>query len=236
MKRIILVGFILAVLGAAGFSFHSYQNYRGRLTTPSVYTDLARSVEGNTLLSLEAPPIDLTFDPDFDYVGGHKFVLYGVADVEQHMFVTTHPDGSTKTLVCVQYETLLPEIPGSYDYSGAEYAVELGGLSFMADARPVLRHPISPNGWPGTDGYRFRNFMSERGYKLPKDRVWSRLAYVPVSNSRQELLIVYVEDLAPTGFTSNQLQPGGEYADQWPELVRRHFATIEQNILVEPRP
>ena len=236
MKRILWVGMLLAMVGAGGFAFHSYHNYRGRLTTPSEYTGLARSVEANTLISLEAHPIDLTFGPEFEYVGGQKFVLYEVADVEQHMFVATHPDGSTKTLICVQYETLLPEIQGGYDYSGAEYQLELDGVTFNADARPVRRHPISPSGWPGTDGYRFRSFMAKRGYKLPLHRVWSRLAYVPESDPRQEMLIVYVDDLAPTGFTSEQLREEGGFADQWPEIARAHFAKIKTDVTVEPRP
>lgn len=49
------------------------------------------------------------------YIGGQKFILYGVADTEQHFFVETDDDDKLTSVYWVQFEAYLPEKPYTYD-------------------------------------------------------------------------------------------------------------------------
>ena len=56
-------------------------------------------------------------------------------------------------------------------------------------------------GWPGTDGYLARKFAADKGYTMPDDYAYARLVHIPDDANRKELLIIFMEDLAPTGWT-----------------------------------
>lgn len=47
----------------------------------------SRRVEANRIVSPALPPVQMTVDPAFTYVGGPIFELYGIAQAEQHLFV-----------------------------------------------------------------------------------------------------------------------------------------------------
>src|SRR5262245_3092338 len=75
-----------------------------------------RTIKGQTLTSAETPAARLEFNQDFKYVGGHVFILYGVARAEQHFFVDADPEGRVKRLYWVQFEGYLPENNYTYKY------------------------------------------------------------------------------------------------------------------------
>ena len=93
-KILIAVGVLLLAAGAAQWYFSD----RGRFTTEPEFTDLGRSAVGNDLVSDYDPPSTLRFDPAFRHLGGQKFILYGVADTEQHFFVETTADDELKSV------------------------------------------------------------------------------------------------------------------------------------------
>ena len=90
MKKTILI--VLSLLVTSGGLAHGYFSDRGGFTTEPVFKDLGRSVTGNDLISIYDPGLILHVDQSFRYIGGQKFVLYGVADTEQHFFIRTTPD------------------------------------------------------------------------------------------------------------------------------------------------
>jgi hypothetical protein len=96
MKKTLLIAGIVLIIGAA--ITHWYYSDRGRFTSAPEYTGLARSVSGNDLVSDRDPAAVLRFDPSFQYIGGQKFILYGVADTEQHFFVETDDDDKLKSV------------------------------------------------------------------------------------------------------------------------------------------
>ncbi len=61
-------------------------------TTPGTL-EVKRTVKGQTLTSTENPAVQLKFDPSFRYIGGHNFILYDVANAEQHFFVDADAQG-----------------------------------------------------------------------------------------------------------------------------------------------
>ncbi len=212
--------------------YQIYYSHPGYLTTPSEFDGLSRQVRDNTLISPADPAASITFAPEYTYLGAQKFILYGTSATEQYMFAVAHPDGATKSLVTVQFETLLPEVEGRYDYSGASRSLNIGPLDFWVDTRPVQRHWLLPNGRPGTDGERYRSFMASKGFPLPKDFIWTRLAYVPSDDDRKEMLILHVEDLGPTGFSGPDLRAGGDHAEEWNGIATANLDRLRGAISV----
>ena len=199
-----------------------------RRTTEPVYSELSRSVTGNTLFSQDDPPVRMTFDEGFEYIGGQKFILYGTADVEQHFFVEEHPDGTLKSFFWLQFEAFLPDNDYTYDYSGSPLRLQIGAFDFYTDTAAGASNWLMPLGWPGTDGYLARKFASDKGYAMPDEYAYARLVHIPDDMSRKELLIIFMEDLAPTGWTGESLREGGEHEGRWPEVEAAHLDRIKR--------
>jgi hypothetical protein len=41
-----------------------------------------------------------------------------------------------------------------------------------------------------------------------------------MNKKRKELMIIYAEDFAPTGFTAADLKKGGKASDEWPDIEK----------------
>lgn len=225
---------VLGVAGAVGYAVYKiYYSHSGRFSSEVSTEGLKRTVEGNTLTSYEYPSARITFPPEYEYLGAHRFVLYGTVEAEQYMFASPHPDGSTRSLINVQFEALLPEVEGAYDYSAAPRAISIGPLEFHVDADPARRHWLVPNGLPGTDSERHYAFTDERGFPVPKDYIWSRFAYVPEDSARHEMLILQVEDLTSMGLTAPSLRQDGANAEDWEGLLDSHLLKLEKGITIQ---
>lgn len=237
MKRstlAILLLVLMVIVGLVCYAVYDlYYSHRGKHTTAPVQEGLTRTVTGTTLTSLQYPSAAITFPSHFEYLGAHKFVLYGVANTEQYMFASSHENGQTKSMIVVQFESLLPDINGAYDYSSSPANIDEGGLTFWVDQHPSTRHWLVPNGRPGTDGYLHRSFMDDKGYPLPKYYIWTRLAYVPETHPREEMLIIYMEDLSPRGIVSADLKHGGKHAGRWSEIALENLKEIQSNIEIK---
>ncbi|WP_323769887.1 hypothetical protein [Antarctobacter sp.] len=237
MKKWILMSttlFVFGIAGAVGYAIYKIKySHPGRFSSEVSMEGLKRTVEGNTLTSYEHPSARITFPPEYEYLGAQRFILYGTVEAEQYLFASSHPDGSTRSLINVQFEAILPDIEGSYDYSAAPRAIRIGPLEFHVDANPARRHWLVPNGLPGTDSERYYSFASEQGFPVPKDYIWSRFAYVPKDAPRQEMLILHVEDLTSMGLTAPALRQGGADAEDWEGLRNAQLLKLEQGITIE---
>jgi hypothetical protein len=177
-----------------------------------------RTVEGQVLISTRLPAIRLEFDKEFRYVGGHAFVLYDVAHAEQHFFVEADQDKHINRLYWVQFEGYLPENNEKYNYKVSK-TIELGGLEFIVDAyaRNIKANP----GRPDSDGAHARAFLESKGYRLASDEILSqRLVHLTDETKRNELMIIYLEDLSKQGLTASDVAPGGRAAPQWEEMKK----------------
>ena len=158
-----------------------------------------RRVEGRTLISRTQPPVRIKFDKDFDYVGTQSFVLYGTAQVEQHFFVDAD-DSRIRRLFMVQFEGYLPTNTHTYNYQIKE-TVKLGGLDFMYDTQ-VANVPNFRKQYPDSDAGRAAAFLEGKGYQLEgMDLVFQRYIRLVDESRRNELLIIYYENLEGTGLT-----------------------------------
>lgn len=201
-------------------------------TTPSVSDTPTRTVKDRTLTSTEMPAVTLEFGKGFKYAGGHSFILYGVARAEQHFFVDADKDGRVSRMYWVQFEGYLPDNTHSYDYDSPK-SVKIGGLDFFADvnARNIKTNP----GRPDSDGAKARAFLESKGYRLGSDEVITqRLVRLIDKEKRNELMIIYLEDLTPSGMTSADLAKGGKDAAKWPAMSEAVLARALKDLKITP--
>ncbi len=188
----------------------------------SLQTALAqttRTVQGQVITSSELPAVRLQFDKGFKYAGGHDFILYNVARAEQHFFVDADKQGRIKRLYWVQFEGYLPSNTNTYGYKVTK-SVNIGGFDFIADAyaRNIKANP----GRPDSDGSRARAFLESKGYRWTSDDVLSqRLVHLVDESKRNELMIIYLEDLSAMGLTAADLAAGGSAAARWDEISKQ---------------
>lgn len=189
-----------------------------------------RTVSGQVLTSTELPAVRLKFDKQFKYAGSQSFVLYNVANAEQHFFVNAEKDGRIRSLYWIQFEGYLPNNSHTYDYKSTK-VVNLGGYNFIADAyaRNIKANP----GRPESDGSRARAFLETNGYRMGSDHTLSqRLVHLVDEAKRNELMIIYLEDLSRLGFSAADLAPGGRAAEEWERVSKELLARAMSNMVV----
>jgi len=229
MKRLVVTAAVVMVVAIA--LTHRCFGDRGRLTTEPEFTSLDRSVSGNDLTSNQDPAATLRFDPAYEYIGGQKFILYGVADTEQHFFVETTTDGELASVYWVQYEAYLPDKPYTYDYDDSPLRVTLGDYVFHTDTEAFAFDPDKKRR-RGSDGSMAREFLAGKGYTYPSEVAYARLVYLTDAARNKELMIIFMDDLVRYGSTAAELQEGGPDAERWPEVERAHLERIEQTLQV----
>ncbi len=187
-----------------------------------------RPVRGQILISTQLPSVSLEVAKPFKYVGGHSFVLYEVANAEQHFFVDADKDGRIKRMYWIQFEGYLPSNSHVYDYQATK-VVNIGGLEFIADAS--ARNLKANPGRPDSDGNRARAFLTSKGYRLGSDDVLTqRLVHLADQEKRNELMIIYLEDLGARKLTAADLAPGGKAADEWKGISKGLLERATKNL------
>ena len=147
----------------------------------------AHTVRGNTL-RVDWPGLSsIQVQRDYRYAGGHRFVLRGVADAEQHAFAAVDPTGAIERFYWFQFESLLPAAKGAYDYS-KDAALSLAGVNWRTSVR---RYTAPPE--PDGDQAALYKLFVARGWRQPLPALRARLVYVPDPERRTELMIIYAE-------------------------------------------
>lgn len=230
MQKKLVIGLLLGIVAAVAVA-HFYYSDRGRWTTEPVFTGLARSVSGNELVSNRDPRVVMRFHADFDYLGGQQFVLYGVADTEQYFFAESDENENLKSFFWVQFEAYLPDNSYTYDYDDSPGRLQLGDFDFYVDTEVVASDPNRKQR-RGTDGAMMRQFLASKGFTLPLNFLYARLVHLTDATNRKELMVIYIEDLAPQGMTPAELQEGGASADRWPLVENAMLERIRQAMVV----
>ncbi len=178
---------------------------------------LQRTVNGQTVSSKDSPAATLTFEDDFKYVGGQRFLLYGVADAEQHFFAHAAKDGAVDRFYWVQFEHYLPDNSYSYNYNSA-HTVQIGGLPFLADTEGY-RDFGGANSRPDSDGTRARQLFAQHGLTFPKKAARIRMVHLPSPDHRSELMIIYGEALPDSSAVSFS-EDGIPIDEKYPAIVQ----------------
>ncbi len=167
------------------------------------------------------------------YVGSDRFVLGGTADAEIHVFVDAGPSKQVRRLFWIQFERYLPSRPDlSFDYSANRRMVVDGSVTWV---RAVPRDTSLP-ARAGSDRDRVLSLLGRAGYSLPAAMMDVRMVQVlddpsGTGKGREELMIIYAEDLASTGATLSDLGDGSGGNEAWTRLsdplVHRAMASVE---------
>ncbi len=228
MKKLLIAAAVV-IVGGVGTA-HWYYSDRGRFTTEPEFEGLTRTVAGNDIVSDSDPAAIVRFDPAFRYVGGQKFILYGVADTEQYFFVETDADNVLVSLYWVQFEAYLPDNSYSYNYESSPGRLQLGEFDFYVDTAIIESDPTARR--RGTDGGLTRQFLASKGYSFPKDFAYARLVHLTDETRRKELMIIFIEDLAPQGLTAADLAEGGSDEGRLAEIETRLLERIRNTLAV----
>ena len=184
---------------------------------PGAPQRLTRRVQGQKLISTQLPAVQIKFDKGFKYAGGQLFLLYEVALAEQHFFVDADKTGRIRRLYWIQFEGYVSNNAYTYHYDSTK-TVDIGGLTFVADA--FARSVQANTGRAESDGSRAQAFLKSKGYRMNSEILMQRLVHLVDEAKRNELMIIYMEDLSGTGLTAADLGKNGAAAARWDEISK----------------
>jgi hypothetical protein len=121
-----------------------------------------------------------------------------------------------KRLLWVQFEGYLSSNRHTYDYS--EHPVmEIDGHPFHHNAGFFSIPDVEPR--PESDGAKARQLLRANGLEVDPDVMYQRLVWLLDQPPRNELMIIYLEDLEDHGIAVADLEEGGEAAGRWDEVA-----------------
>jgi hypothetical protein len=182
-----------------------------------------RTVSGQVLVSGRDPAARLEFGPTFKYIGGQRFVLYGVADAEQHFFVDADKGRAIRSFYWVQFERYLPGKGDTYSYPD-RIPVRIGPLEFAADTKVFADYAktvLDSGPQRESDSARVGRFLSDKGLRAPAAAARVRMFHLPDAEHRSELMIIYVEALAGDEIAPGDLPRESPAEEKWPVVARR---------------
>jgi hypothetical protein len=188
-----------------------------------------RQVDENVITSEHDPKVQIQLPKSVQYAGADRWVLYGIADCELHAFVEADAQKNVKQLYWVQFEGYLPSKPDlKHTYDSPRHA-QIGGLDFYVDTWVRANDEKIE---PGSDREHIEALLRTKGYKMPAGMMYVRLVHLLDEQKRKELMIIYGEDLASTGFTAAELHEGGKAYAQWPAIDKDLIARAKEKITI----
>lgn len=176
-----------------------------------------RTVSGQRLTSTVNPALDITVAPPLRYLGSQSFILYDVADAEQHFFVESD-GGEVTRLVWIQFEAMRNST-GRYGYESSP-VIQRWNRDLHSDAYATITPAADAEPRADSDGARMRTFLRNKGFTFPRDVLMQRLVWVPTADRRSEVMVIYAETLREPGVTSAELRPGGARREElWPRIA-----------------
>ena len=176
-----------------------------------------RTVHDNVITSAHDPKVHVRLPTSARYVGAARWVLFGMADCELHAFVEPDDRRRVQRLYWVQFEGYLPTKPHLHHrYDSPRYAT-IGHMDFYVDTWITA---AGENTTAGSDSEHINALIARQGYKIPAAMMYVRLVHLLDEEKRKELMIIYAEDLAPTGLGAADLRKGGRAYDQWPDIEK----------------
>ena len=191
-----------------------------------------RQVSGTAISSAHDPHVQIHLPEATQYVGADRFVLYGIADCELHAFVDADPQKNVQRLYWIQFESYLPSKPDLFHTYDSPRHTTIGGLDFFLDTWPRADGEKTN---PGSDREHIEGLIRGKGYKMPAGMMYVRLVHLLDEKKRKELMIIYGEDLAPTGFTAADLEESGKSRDRWPTLEAGLIERAQKSISLSKR-
>ena len=147
-----------------------------------------RIVNGNVVTSSRDPKLQLRLPSSVRYVGGERWLLYGIADCELHVFVEGQDGEQVQRLYWLQFESYVASKPTlHYQYDSPAHT-KLNGLDFYVD---IYARPSEPR--VGSDREHVERLLSRAGFRLATGMKYVRLVHLLNDTKRKELMIIYGE-------------------------------------------
>jgi hypothetical protein len=191
-----------------------------------------RKVENNNLIISEYDPkVRIELPKSVQYVGADRWVLLNIADCELHAFVEADAQKNVQRLYWVQFEAYLPSKPKLHHRYDSPQHTTIGGLDFYVDTWTSTNDKQAA---AGSDVEHIKALIRKHGFKMPAEMMCVRLVHLLDEQKRKELMIIYHEDLAPTGFTAADLKKGGKAYDQLPAIENGLVERAKKNLRILP--
>ncbi len=188
-----------------------------------------RVVRGNTISSAHDPAVTIRLPKGVRYAGAARWDLYDICDAELHVFVEADKHKHVQRLYWVQFEHYLPDNNYTYNYPFTE-KLTLGGREF--DVTTNFRPALTPPPKAGSDRERVFQLVQQAGYQLPAETMSVRLVHLLDDAKRQELMFIYMEDMAANGASVAQLQEAGSES-KWQELKAALIGRATKDVKLE---
>src|SRR6202042_2104122 len=150
------------------------------------------------------------------YGGTDAWVLYGIANCRQFVYLQPAASNQIRRLYWVQFEAYLPSMPKLHHQYTSKRHTTLGGLDFYVDT--WIEENVRPNAHSadvaslaaflrskgyavpaainsGSDEQHLDALLQAKGYKLPPTTMAVRLVHLADAREREELMIIYGEAL-----------------------------------------
>ena len=189
-----------------------------------------RKVEANVITSQHDPAVRITLPKSVRYVGADRWILYDIADCELHAFVEARPEKTVQRLYWVQFESYVPSRPELHHTYDSPKHANLGGMDFYVDT--WIRTKDEPSK-AGSDLEHILALVDAKGYRTPAAMMYVRLVHLLDQAKRKELMVIYGEDLAPTGFSATDLNGGGKAHERWPGIADGLLKRAEERLRIE---
>ena len=192
-----------------------------------------RKVERNSIYSAHDPNVRVHFPASVQYVGADRWNLYDIADCELHAFVDSDAQKIVQRLYWVQFEGYLPSKPDlAHQYDSPRHAA-IGGLDFYIDTWVRAKDAETQK---GSDRQHIEDLIRSKGFNMPAGMMYVRLVHLLDERKRKELMIIYGEDLAPTGFSAADLSESGRAFGQWPAIEKDLLEGAKRKITLQQNP
>jgi hypothetical protein len=192
-----------------------------------------RKVERNAIVSAHDPNVRVQFPPSAQYVGADRWNLYDIADCELHAFVDSDAQKNVQRLYWVQFEGYLPSKPDlAHQYDSPRHTT-IDGLDFYVDTWVRSQDAETQK---GSDRQHIEELIRSKGFNMPDGMMYVRLVHLLDEQKRKELMIIYGEDLAPTGFSAADLSQGGKEFGRWPAIEKSLLERAEKKIAIQQNP
>ena len=149
------------------------------------------------------------------YVGADRWLLYDIADCELHAFVDSDAQKDVQRLYWVQFEGYVATRPALHHTYDSPRHANVGGWDFYVDSWVRAKDEETR---AGSDLQHIVKLVEGKGYRLPAGMMYVRFVHLLDEQKRQELMIIYAEDVGASGHTAAELQKGGRFYDQWPSI------------------
>jgi hypothetical protein len=225
----------MGIIGAGGAYFLMAATIATVISAIASPQAPSRSVHGNSVVSDRDPAVRITLPADARFVGSDAWLLYGITNCRQFVFVQADEHRAIERLYWVQFEAYLASMPKlHYGYDSPRHAT-LGGMKFYLDTwvsdyaggtpQPPdlgrLEAALAKLGYAapaginsGSDSEHVFALVTAKGYALPRKRIDVRFVYLPGSNRRKELMVIYSEKFDGTVATHAQIDAAVQRAER----------------------